>query len=204
MAFQPVPNCAMATVEGTLSGEAVANTLGFMLVTPGTVTAGALSALGAGLQNLWQFTMLNTLPAEYTFTGIKLRALDVENGPVAEETVGPGAVGGLAGAILPNNCSFVVSFRTGLGGATNRGRNYVNGLLESEVTGNNLSVTRINELRTAYQTFVGAGAVAAGWQWCVISRKIISPLVTGRGVPIISVHITDARVDSQRRRLPRS
>lgn len=204
MAFQAVPDCAMATIRGTLSGEQVANTLGFKKLTPGTVTAAELGVLGAGIQQSWEDQILPTMVAEYVAIDIQLRALDVENGPVSEESWGGGVAGGLAGAILPNNCSFVVSFRTGLGGATNRGRNYINGLLESEVTGNNLSLTRINAIRTAYATFIGDNAVAVGWRWCVISRKIITPLVTGRGVPITSVHITDARIDSQRRRLPRS
>lgn len=204
MPFQAVPDCALATIRGTLAGEKVANTLGFIKTTPGIVTANELGQLGAGVQVSWEDAMLPTMVAEYVAIDIQLRALDVENGPVSEESWGGGLAGALAGAILPNNCSFVISFRTGLGGATNRGRNYVNGLLETEVTGNNLSLTRINALRMAYQTFIGPGAVANGWQWCVISRKIIIPLVTGRGVPINSVHITDARIDSQRRRLPRS
>lgn len=204
MAFQAVPGCALATIRGTLAGEQVANTLGFIKTTPGTVTAAELGVLGAGLQASWEGGMIPTMVAEYVAVDIQLRALDVENGPVSEESWGGGLAGALAGAILPNNCSFVISFRTGLGGATNRGRNYVNGLLESEVTGNNLSLTRINALRTAYAGMLGEDNVAVGWRWCVISRKLIAPSPDGRGVPITSVHITDARIDSQRRRLPRS
>lgn len=203
MPFQAVPNGALVTMHGTLDGEAVANTLGFGLVTPGTVTPVALATLSAGIDAAWQTHMLPTMVAAYTYLGCSARALDVQDGPVQEESAGGGLPGALAGAVLPSNVSFVVSFRTGLGGATNRGRNYVCGLLESEVTGNTLTNSRIQALRTAYAEFLYADSVAVGWVWSVISRKIIIPLVTGRTVPITSVHITDARVDTQRRRLPR-
>lgn len=202
MAFQAVPNGALCTVHGTLASERVANTLGFGLITPGTVTEAQLTAIAQGVVGVWTNFMLNTLPSAYVLTGVTARALDVQDGPVVEESFGIDSPGLLAGAILPNNCSFVVSFRTGRAGATNRGRNYVNGLLESEVTGNNLSVTRINALAAAYANMLGSGAVATGWVWSVISRKIIIPTVTGRPVPIVSVHIVDSVVDSQRRRLP--
>lgn len=203
MPFQIVPNAALATIRGTLLGEQVVNTLGFGLTTPGVVTAAELSALGAGLESYWADTMTTTLPQDYVYQDILLRVLDVENGPVAEESSQAGQVGALVGAVLPANVTFVVSFRTGLGGATNRGRNYVCGLLESEVTGNSLSVGRITALQAAYQGMVGAGTVANGWIWSVISRKPDPVTGYGRAVPITSAHITDARVDTQRRRLPR-
>lgn len=203
MPFQIVPDAALATIRGTLLGEQVVNTLGFGLTTPGTVTAAQLSALGAGLEQVWVDEMLPTLPEDYIYQDILLRVLDTENGPVAEQSGLGGAPGGLVGACMSANVTFVVSFRTGLGGATNRGRNYVCGLLESEVTGNFLSVTRANNLRTAYQTYVGPGSVANGWIWSVISRKPDPVTGYGRAVPITSAHITDARVDTQRRRLPR-
>lgn len=202
MAFQAVPNCAQVTVRGELLGEEVNNTLGFMLTTPGTVTGSALATLAAGVALVWETYMLQTLPEDYIFNDVQARALDVQNGPIAEAP-GGAQPGLLIGNVMPNNVSFCISFRTGLGGATNRGRNYVCGLLESEVTNNELGVGRINALRTAYSELLGAGSVANGWQWCVISRKIIIPLVIGRGVPITNIHVTDARVDTQRRRLPR-
>lgn len=202
MPFQAVPNAALVTVRGELLGEEVNNTLGFMLTTPGPVTGPALATLVAGVALVWEATMLQTLPGSYIFNDVQARALDVQDGPVAEAPGGAQA-GMLAGNVMPNNVSFCVSFRTGLGGATNRGRNYICGLLESEVSDNELALGRINALRSAYQEFIGAGSVANGWQWCVISRKIIIPLVTGRGVAITNVHITDNRVDTQRRRLPR-
>lgn len=203
MAFQIVPNAALATVRGTLLGEQVVNTLGFGLTTPGTVTAAQLSALGAGLEAFWTGTMTAELPQDYVYQDILLRVLDVENGPVGDQSGLSGETGQLVGAVLPANVTFVVSFRTGLGGATNRGRNYVCGLLESEVTGNSLSVARATALRAAYQAMVGAGTVANGWIWSVISRKPDPVTGYGRAVPITSAHITDARVDTQRRRLPR-
>lgn len=203
MPFQPVPNGALVTIHGTLLGEAVANTMGFGLTTPGIITLVQLGQLAAGVDAFWAGTMLPTLPDSYAYNHVSARVLDVQDGPVAEDSNNGGLLGELGGAVMPANVSYVVSFRTGLGGATNRGRNYVCGLLESEVTGNNLSVTRANLLRAAYQAALGAGSVANGWIWSVISRKELVPGGPGRAVPITSVALTDARVDTQRRRLPR-
>jgi hypothetical protein len=147
--------------------------------------------------------MIPTLPTAYTFRGVTVRVLDVQDGPVTEDNGNAGLTGELAGAVTPNSVTFCISFKTGLGGATNRGRNYVCGLLESEVTDNELSLTRANILRTSYTQAIGAGTVANGWIWSVISRKIIAPSPDGRCVPITNVTISDARIDTQRRRLPR-
>lgn len=203
MPFQAVPNAALVTINGILDGEEVANTLGFGLVAPGPVTLSVIGSLGAQIASFWENDMLPTMVAAYTYTGLTVRALDVQDGPVHEESAGGGVPGLLAGAVLPSNVSFVISFRTGLGGATNRGRNYVCGLLESEVTGNSLTNTRIQALRDAYAQLIGSGITAGTWNWSVISRKELVPGGPGRAVTITNVHITDARVDTQRRRLPR-
>lgn len=202
MAFQAVPQGALIVVQGTLDGQEVVNTLGFSWGTPGLIGAAALQSITTGLADYWGLNMLPLLPAQYTMGVVTGRVLDQQGGPIYEETGGVGATGGRAGNLLPNNCSLVISFRTGLGGATNRGRNYWCGLLEADVTGSLVNAVYAGNVATMYNDMVGASQIEAGWTWSVISRKELIPAGPGRAVPITTAIMRDLRVDSQRRRLP--
>lgn len=201
MAFQAVPNAAQVRLEARLDGELCITNLGFGLITPATVTALMLQTLVDGVVSAFVPEWLSALPEKYIMNQVSGRVLDVQDGPQVEESVA-GLTGILAGAILPNNCSLAVSFRTGLAGRTNRGRIFWPSFLESEVTDQRvLSAKQTNILDTLGQ-FVGNAAVATGWTWAVISRKELVPDGPGRAVPITSVVLNDDVIDSMRRRLP--
>ena len=201
MAFQPVPNAALIRLEATLDGEACVTNLGFGLVTPATVTALMLETLVNGVNDvIVEGDWMSNLPAKYVLNQISGRVLDVQDGPQYE--LSAPNIGGLAGAILPNNCSLAVSFRTGLAGRTNRGRIFWPSFLESEVTDQRVLSAKQTAILAMMNAFIGNNTIATGWVWSVISRKELSPGGPGRAVPITSVVLNDDVIDSMRRRLP--
>jgi len=103
---------------------------------------------------------------------------------------------------LPGSVAACISFRTGGRGRSTRGRNYVPGLSEDVVNGNDLDLTTLNNMVAAYELFMGGGTFPIAWTWGVLSRFFnLSPRVTGLFQPIIDVLSTTLTVESQRGRL---
>lgn len=202
MPFQAVPDAALINVQGLLDGQQTVNTLGFRLNVPGVVNAAQLASLCESVAIYWAANQMGQLPEQWTLAKVTGRVLDVEDGPVAESTLNSGDPGGLVGNLMPNNVTLAIAFRTGLGGRTNRGRNYWPAFLEADVSNSAISFARASAIVATYEGMMGAGTVDSAWRWCVISRKIIDVSGAGRGVPITSVVVNDLVVDSQRRRLP--
>jgi hypothetical protein len=201
MPFQAVPNAALIRLEATLDGELCITNLGFGLITPATVTALMLQTLVDGVTDNIIDAWTNNLPVKYVLNQITGRVLDIEDGPQAEESANA-LNGALAGAILPNNCSLAVSFKTGLGGRTNRGRIFWPSFLESEVTDQRVLSGKQASILALMGGFIGNNTIATGWVWSVISRKELVPAGPGRAVPVTSVVLNDDVIDSMRRRLP--
>lgn len=202
MPFQAVPNAALINVEGLLDGQKTVNTLGFRLNVPAVINAAQLASLCESMAIYWSANQISQLPSQWTLAKVTGRVLDVEDGPVAESSLNSGDSGLLIGNLMPNNVTLAIAFKTGLGGRTNRGRNYWPGFLEADVTNSAIAQARATNIVDTYAGMMGAGTVDSAWQWCVISRKIIDITGNGRAVPITSVVVNDLVVDSQRRRLP--
>lgn len=197
-----VPAAIGAVIRMKCIGQDVVNTLGFVRNTPATPTPGEVQTLAQVLSQAWVNNILPQLPSQVTLEMVTTRDITQQGGPVSEYSGDAGEPGMLVGNLLPNSNTIAVSFRTGFAGAANRGRNYWAALMESEVTDSTVAGTKINLIIAAYAALSGAGTIMPGWQWAVISRKLVPPLIVGRALPIVSVVVTDSVVDSQRRRLP--
>ena len=202
MAFQAVPNGALAVLHGRVDGQDVMTTLGFGLITPGTISKAMADDLALGVYNKWLNNAIPELPAAYGLLKCVVNILAVQDGPEAEYDPAESIPGELSGATLPNSNSLAIAFKTGLHGRTNRGRNYWPLFLESEVTANLVAVLKAAAIEAIYEALVGPNTVATGWVWSVISRKIIDISGYGLAVPITEVMFNDLVIDSQRRRLP--
>lgn len=208
MPFIPAISCVEVDLNQRLHGEQVQNTLygvNFGGVTPANIE------LLAGEMITWVGTQLYpNLADAIQLTEVKVRDLNIADGPQFIGVPTLPVVGQGPGAALPGNVAACVSFRTGLTGRSRRGRNYVAGLPEAGVTGNALSQTLGQGIRAAYEALLaptGPFAVA-GYAWVVLSRYSGVDPVTGRPVPrasglptFVNAVLIDANVDSQRRRL---
>lgn len=201
MATVYAPNVAEVLMNFTYQGEPAQNTLYFLNVLEPTETN--LADLAQALYGVWETVAAPFCPSSVTLNNIEANSLDQAEAPTFTYTP-PTAKSGED--ILPaasNNVTIAVSFRTGLGGRSRRGRNYWVGLLEANVNNNRLDSSVRTAILGYYSGMIGDEAVAPGWRWGVYSRfSNKTPRLTGLFTPITSVVFTNDVVDSQRNRLP--
>lgn len=198
MPFIPVPNVAHCRLEGTLDGQQILNNLYFE-ISGGGITPTNIAALALAVRT-WYTDTLTLQLSEY-FQTLRVVATDLttQNGVQAESA--DTQAGAVTGEAVSNNVAAVVSFRTGIGGRSYRGRNYVAGMPGSVVTQNLISGTFSTNLLTAYGALIGAGTFLAGWQWCVVSRYANNlPRVAGVASPVTNVLMVSQYVRSMRTR----
>lgn len=199
MPFQAVPNTIEVDVRGTLFGQLIENTLYLRMAAP--PTAGDVADAAAAVRGWWFASVMPALSTDYFFRETFAKDLTVAGGAEQHDIAGSGTAGSFGVAALPGNVSFAISFSTGLAGRSNRGRNYIPCLAESQVTGNTVSSGTVTAFQDAYNALLTA-LVASDFTWVVVSR-VAAGVVRAVGVtnPVIVALATDIFVDSMRRRL---
>lgn len=154
--------------------------------------------------NTWWSTEIKPLQANtVTLREIYGKVMIAGAAPEYTETTGLPSAGTKVGASQPNNVSLAISFRTGFAGRSFRGRNYIIGLVEGDVTNNQVGAAVLNAWQTAYQQLLPAGGYLNFGVWSVYSQFTNGDLrPTGVATSIIAAVFTNDIVDSQRRRLP--
>jgi len=193
---------AEVVIRGQCDNQELNNTLYFKYTT--TVTKSELDQLATDVRDFWENNALPQLPEDYEFLGVKAVDLTTNTSEVSEISATSINNGTLTGNTLPNNNSLTITFNTSNRGRSYRGRNFWPLLVEADVTNNEVSEGRANNIRGVYSLMVGSDEVSSGWTWGVFSRiqnKV--QLTNGVFTPIQSVKYTDRIVDSQRRRLPK-
>lgn len=135
---------------------------------------------------------------------VKVRARDMaaQNSWVFEYTDTTPVDGNVSAGILPGNATMTVKFGTGLSGRAKRGRNYVIGLTEDQVAGDDVAPATVSAYVAAYENLQTL-LVAEGFAHVVASRANCTDPETpcqGETYTVIN-YSSDGVVDSQRRRL---
>jgi len=200
MAFIPALNTLRVTLEYTLNGQLVVNVFYLKKSTP-IATIDITNAV-ASIKSWFTTYLKPHLGNSLSLVRVVARDMTVENGAVVESAVVPAIVGSLAEEPLSNNVALVVSFKTGLVGRSLRGRVYMPGLTENQLTGNDVTTGAATGLVTGWSnlnSFVGA----QGFALQVASfRNNGAPRVSALLTPVTNYNVT-TRVDTQRRRLPK-
>lgn len=199
MAFIPVLNTAMCELRFTLFGQQIENVLYFEHT--GSISTLDLQNLATAL-DLWvaNYYLLAGLSQDIAYREVFVTDLTTATSPTASASVNAGDIGTLTQPSLPGGTCIVASFRTAGRGRSSRGRNYISGLGESTVTGNQVALVITTQFITAYEELINNPPT--DWQWVVVSRYTGgNPRASGVTEPITSVTFTDLNVDSQRRRL---
>lgn len=197
MAFIPTPNTAKLELRYDYHDVACENVLHFEFASP--PTAGRLETLCNLVRDWWIDDLKPQQPGTVLLREIYARGMDAQAAP--QYAVQIGQFGGMAGAGMPGSVTFCLKLITGLTGRWSRGRLYHIGLIESEVTANELLLSRAQALMTAYAQ-LGTLASAEGATWVVNSLYFNkNPRPAGVNTPITNVTYTDLGVDTQRRRL---
>jgi len=200
MPFIRVPGVAQVNIRADYLGVPMENVLCF---TTGEdpATPQVLQQLTEGMSASWNTNMLPHLSSAYVLREYHTRDLSVENGSVWTDATAAGNTGVQAGAPLPGNIAFCISFRTGLAGRSHRGRIYIAGLTEPEVTGNLLAQLRVDGLVDGLNA-VRADMFTLGFVHVIASRfHNNAPRAVGISTNVIATVAVDNRVDTQRGRL---
>jgi len=186
--FVPAENTVKASLVFDLFGQEVVNTLWFeygLGVQPPLV---ALVSLATALNGWWDDNV-----AQYLSPDLKWREITVVDqtnvlAPSIAEAF-TGDAGQATGSSLPSSMCVCVSFRTAQRGRSARGRNYVSGILNLDVTGNIVDAGTLIGLEDAYDLLVNSAP--SPWNWVVASHVANgNPRFTALLQPILDVVVT--------------
>lgn len=200
MAFQPVPNGISCEIRSTLFAQQVENIIYFEQA--GTPTAADVQEVAEAVEAWFIGSILPNLGSNVIYREVYARSLVTAAAPEWTANTNTGDVGGNAAGTLPNNVTWAVKFTTGLTGRSTRGRNYIYGVPENMVGGNDVDPDWAAAIVAGYQDLLAA-PFPTDFVWSVLSR-VQNHVVLANGLlyPINTVSFTDTVVDSQRRRLP--
>lgn len=200
MPFVPVADTVEVELRQLIFGQKVENVLGFRKT--GGVSIADATDLWNALLLWWTTDEAHNLSVDISLREGQITDLSSDSGfSVSFAAPTPNPNGFVDSPGLPSNVALCVSFRTPNRGRSFRGRNYVAGLGESEVTGNTVAAPTVAGIQTSYSNLISIAA-GVGFEWVVISRSHnLEPRLTGVATAITSVVVTDPFVDSQRRRL---
>jgi hypothetical protein len=195
MAATIAENTVQIRVYQSLYGQRVEN--GFYIQAPNDPDTVLLEGLATTVLTEWEQHILPTQSQDLTLRGVNLISLDTATGPSYEEFLVSPLPGGTVSASLPGSVAFVIKFSTAQRGRSRRGRVYMSGIPEQDVTGNFLNSSPQADMVSGWRTFLTNVADSIGGVHVVISRTSDPATVTR----VTSVDATDNVLDSQRRRL---
>lgn len=197
MPIVKTPNTARAELRYSYHNVECENVFNFEHATEPDVAA--LNTLANELNEWWIAAIRPNQPTVVTLREIYIRSMHSE---IAPQTTRPvNSSGSQSGAAMSNNVTFCLKLNSGLTGRSTRGRVYHIGLLELDVTANQLDSATAIELAAGYALLINA-VQAFNWTWVVNSQYSGGDKRTqGLNTPITSVSYSDLTVDTQRRRL---
>jgi len=199
MAFIPTPDCIRASIRQNLFGQDVVNTLWFS-ITGGGIGEVMLTDLANQLGLFWNVNFAPLYTSEMNLVDITCTDQDSSTAPSV--TVPIVDNGQAIGPAAPGNVCFTIKFNTNQRGRSGRGRNYISGLREASITGNQLSQASADGWVDAYDLLRSAPLLSGLALWSVVSHYTNgAPRAAGFKQLITSVGYADLNLDSQRRRL---
>jgi hypothetical protein len=202
MTFVPADDVVQANLRFTLLDQKIENTLYFYYA-PTSVSVAAMQQLGLDLISWWGTNVAPELVDDIFMREVYLTDLSTQTGPTASVVPGNNIIGGYSSDPVPNNVALCVSFRTNGRGRSARGRNYISGFSETQLSGNTMDTAIADNIRAAYELLLDPITFTDDWLWVVLSRFANgNPRAQGLVQPVETAVLTDYTVDSQRRRLP--
>ena len=199
MAYIRLPLGVRVAVEYEAFGKVMLNV--YHVTTTDPIVTVKLITIADLFIGWWEDTQKAGLSPDIALTAVIAQNLDVDNGEKIIQVVSPPIPGTAAGAAMPNNVALVISFATILTGRSFRGRSYMAGLRELDVTGNNIPIATAAGLVANYfdlEVVLGLANID------MVVASFVSggvPRAEGIATRIDSVS-ANTRVDTQRRRLP--
>jgi len=196
--YIPVPDTAEVRLMYNTAGGLAENVINFEKAGGWDLTS--LAALAAAVEDSWE-SNISPIVAE-TITLTETVATDISTETGGQVTDIGGIAGGQPNPALPNNVTFVVSFRTASRGRSYRGRLYHVGLTENFVTLDSVGDSNAAAFQGDYESFFADIATAVpGSSHVVVSRCSGGEWRDTAVVTPVTSYFVDSTIDSQRRRL---
>lgn len=135
---------------------------------------------------------------------VRVKATDMTapDGLIVDRQIVPAIVGTNVAGSMPNNVTLAITWRTGLGGRSFRGRTYHIGLVKGTLTApNQVSNAGQASLIAAYSLLMAVDPIGLQPLVVVSRRHAKADRLVCVSTPVTAA-TTDGFVDSQRRRLP--
>lgn len=201
MAYIRLPLGIKVALEYDWNGKVVVNI--YHVITPDPITTIKLEDIATAFKTFFSAGLAGQVTSQISLFNITAMNLDEANGERISLPVVPVIPGLIGGDSVSNNVACVVSLRTAKTGRSFQGRNYVAGIPEQEVSQNDVSNLITGNLATSMLSLVSllgtenAELVVASFKSGGVPRTV------GIATPVDVIFI-NARVDTQRRRLPKS
>ena len=171
----------------------VVNTFHVAKVIPWSITE--MVDLAARVHTWWSTYYKLMVPSQYALTQIQVRKYDPTAPLSYDLNISPPEVGTRTGSAEPGNVSLTMSERTGLAGRKYRGRMYIGGISNNDVTINDTVISALISLAANAMANLISGALPASSDLAVFHRN------TNTYTEVIA-YVIENILDSQRRRLP--
>lgn len=199
MAFIPTVNTLKTVIRFSQFGRIYTNTL-YWLKPSGWPEGQAIDACNEIFAQ-WETEMLTFQSDEMTLLNVVGYDASDPEGYVVTNSVGTPATGGNTFAPMPGNVTATISLRTSNRGKSGRGRIYLVGLCEDQVTENQLTTGVAAQVKLGFELFWAAVESAISADLVVVSFQFDgSPRALGFAQNVTGV-IVDGGIDTQRRRV---
>jgi len=201
MAFVPVPATIRVNFFQTLNGQPTMNRI-HVRGAESLPSQGSCAVVAASLAGWWDTNVQALVGTGLSLREVQAVSIAEQNGPQASFTAGFPLVGTLDNPMLPGNCAFCVSWRTGLTGRSARGRWYWQGLVEPQVVDNNVDEGVAAAIVAAMDNLITTITGISAFPVIVSYNSGGGPRVGGPVTFLITDALAvDTVVDSQRGRL---
>lgn len=165
------------------------------------IPTAVLTAAAGAFNNAWSAQWDTRAHEDWSLDAISATDWSLPDGEeVAHENGLPLLGLGAVGDACPASVALVVSHRTGRIGRSRRGRNYIPGLAQAEVDGNDSSEGIVTDLAAMYAN-AEAGLAAQNLDLVVYSLYSGGVARTTPVATLVTSHIINSAIDTQRRRL---
>jgi hypothetical protein len=200
MPYIPVPLTLQAELVYNWDGQICENVLHYVCGVAWDIPR--INTLGAALVNWWDVNMQPNMPSNLSLINVRMTDLATQTGLVVNYSTGLPLQGSAASPSLPNNCALVLTKRTLLRGRSFRGRVYMPGLLEANVTGSTVAAVNVASYVSLHNMLLLFDIGTENAELVVVSRFTGGAPRAAGVVTNVTNFTSDGIVDSQRRRLP--
>lgn len=202
MAFIPYPNGVKAVLEYGSANLEWTNTLWFEELTPGI---GDMQELADYLHTWTNTNILPQMSNAFSCKNVYVYDMSAETGVVVQSTVTP-VIGGVVDSAGAISSAIVVTFRTGTRGKSGRGRNYLAGFAEEDMTSTAIAdAAVITAVENAYDLLITEVQTSTDYYWVVASQYSGGlPRAEVLGFQVLNAEVRNATFGTQRRRIDRA